>query len=242
MSAVDDRDREIEQALADALGRRLPQHPASHALKRRLAAQWAAVRPADADVGTASVSVWRRRAVIPALAAALVLAVVVSLYYGSGARDRAGTLVAEAVNDHLRVVSVDRRLPVESGGIHQVKPWFTGRLDFAPAVAFGGDAEFPLKGGAIEHFLDRKAAVFVFTRRLHAVSLLVVRADGLRWPSGGLPAVAGHPARVATARGFNVVRWRQGDLGYLLVSDVERRELLDLAARVAGTVPPPGNN
>jgi hypothetical protein len=35
--------------------------------------------------------------------------------------------------------------------------WFEGRLDFAPVVAFEGDAEFPLKGGAIGYFLRTSA-------------------------------------------------------------------------------------
>jgi anti-sigma factor RsiW len=74
------------------------------------------------------------------------------------ASERAG-LVSEAVNDHLRVLSSQHPLDVESGGIHQVKPWFERRLDFAPVLAFEGDAEFPLRGGAVGYFRDRKAAV-----------------------------------------------------------------------------------
>ena len=92
-------------------------------------------------------------------------------------------MVREAVNDHLRVVSAQNPLDVRSGGIHQVKPWFEGRLDFAPVVRFAGDDEFPLQGGAVGYFLDRKAAVLVFNRRLHRITLLVFRAEGLPWPS-----------------------------------------------------------
>jgi hypothetical protein len=52
-------------------------------------------------------------------------------------------LVTEAVNGHLRILSSQHRPDVQSGGIHQVKPRFEGRLDFAPGVRFGGDQEFP---------------------------------------------------------------------------------------------------
>src|SRR5439155_812403 len=58
-----------EHALSELLERRLPQHPASLALKRRLAAQWAVPVGARAPWSPR----WRR-AVAPALAAALVLA------------------------------------------------------------------------------------------------------------------------------------------------------------------------
>jgi len=135
-------------------------------------------------------------------------------------------MVDEAVNDHLRVLSSLRPLEIESGGLHQVKPWFEGRLDFAPVVSFEGDADFPLKGGAVGYFLDRKAAVLVYAHGLHTISLFVFRAGGLHWPSKDGSAFR------TEERGFNVVMWRQGSLGYALVSDVDRRKLTSLAAQL----------
>ena len=113
-----------------------------------------------------------------------------------------------------------------------MKPWFTGRLDFAPIVPFAGDDEFPLEGGAVAYFVDRKAATFFFKRRLHAISLFVFRADGLGWPSMKSAPGGGLVAYDATARGFHVLLWRRGELGYALVSDVEPGELAKLAARL----------
>jgi anti-sigma factor RsiW len=135
-------------------------------------------------------------------------------------------------DDHLRVLSSQHPLDVESGGIHQVKPWFEGRLDFAPVLAFEGDAEFPLRGGAVGYFRDRKAAVLVYTRRLHPISLIVFRAENLAWPAGVLTQIGSVEAHVTAERGFNVITWRKGDLGYALVSDVDARELRQLAARM----------
>jgi anti-sigma factor RsiW len=122
---------------------------------------------------------------------------------------------------------------VESGGLHQVKPWFEGRLPFAPAVAFEGDQDFPLKGGAVGYVLDRKAAVFVYGRRLHTIALFVFQAEGLSWPTRGLQAMGQARAYTTTDRGFNVILWRMGDLGYALVSDVDAHELADLGRRLA---------
>ena len=141
-------------------------------------------------------------------------------------RDPAERLVTEAVNDHLRVLARGATLDVTSGDLHQVRPQLTGRLDFAPVIPFGGDAEFPLRGGAVEHFLDRRAAIAVYGRRLHTVTLIVTRADGLPWPDS--PSV---PAR---ARGFNVRLWQRDGLGYALVSDLDAAELARLAARLGG--------
>ena len=222
-----------EQALTEVLEGRLPQHAAPLALKRRLAARWpltAAPRP----------SWWSRwgRPLVPALAVAAVLLAVMPLYYQRAVvspGDGPG-MVVEAVNDHLRILSSQHPLDIESGGMHQVKPWFEGRLDFAPVVGFLGDQEFPLQGGAVGYFLDRKAAVFVFHRRLHAISLFVFRAEGLPWPTRGLTRVADAEAHATVARGFTVILWRTGGLGYALVSDVNREELTQLAVKIAGGV------
>jgi anti-sigma factor RsiW len=143
-------------------------------------------------------------------------------------------MVAEAVNDHLRVLYSEHPLEIESGGMHQVKPWFAGRIDFAPVVAFMGDDEFPLQGGAIAYFVDRKAAAYVFKRRLHVITLFVFRAEGLPWAKTGLHAVGSARSLEETSRGFHVLVWQKGDLGYALVSDVDPRELEVLAAKVAG--------
>jgi anti-sigma factor RsiW len=220
----------IEHELTSVLEDRLPQHPASLALKRRLAAGWPAPAVERRWWGS-----WRP-AMVAALSVASVLLIATPvLYYERAASRTAGEragLVAEAVNDHLRVLSSQHPLDIESGGLHQVKPWFEGRLDFAPVLTFEGDADFPLRGGAVGYFRDRKAAVFVFARRLHPVSLIVFRAESLAWSAGELIRIGSVDAHVTAERGFNVIMWRKGDLGYALVSDVDARELRQLAARM----------
>jgi anti-sigma factor RsiW len=146
----------------------------------------------------------------------------------------ADPMATEALNDHLRVLYGDHPLEVQSGGIHQVRPWFEGRVDFAPVVPFAGDDDFPLQGGAVAYYLDRKAAAFVFKRRLHVITLFVFPAGGLPWPSVMTHPIDGSRGELVTSKGFHVLLWRQGDLGYALVSDVDPRELDALAKKVAG--------
>jgi anti-sigma factor RsiW len=146
-------------------------------------------------------------------------------------------MIAEAVNDHLRVLYGTRPIEIESGGVHQVKPWFEGRVDFAPVVGFGGDDDFPLEGGSIAYFIDRKAAAYVYKRRLHVITLFVYRADGLPWsplPTGSSVSLGHVHAKEVTTRGFHVILWRDGDLGYALVSDLDQRELEVLGGKIAG--------
>ena len=96
---------------------------------------------------------------------------------------------------------------------------------------FGGDNDFTLEGGSVGYYLDRKAAVLVYKRRLHTESLFVFRGDGFSFPGAdrNLGRVA---ATVRHVRGFSVVLWRDGELGYALVSDLNTEELVGLAKHV----------
>jgi len=143
------------------------------------------------------------------------------------------------VGDHLRLLVSQRPVEVESGGPHQVKPWFEGRLDFAPEVPLPEVADLRLRGGSVGWLLDRRAALLQYTLRLHRVTLLAYRSEGLA-PAGAL-AVGPEPARVVPLRGFGVAAWRAGELEYALVSDVNPPELLSLAQAMAlATRPAPG--
>jgi anti-sigma factor RsiW len=219
------RSLEEERALDDVLQRLVDRPAAPARLRERLARLVSA--PAAPPLAR-----WSRLAA-PALAAGLALAVAGLLLERRGG-EAAGTearLTEELVTDHLRVLASQRPAEIESGGSHQVKPWFEGRLDFAPVVPAPAVADLQLRGGAIGYVLDRRAAVVQYTLRLHRVTMLVVRAEGPGWPEG--------PPRLGGARGFQVARWRAGELGYALVSDVNARELAGLAGTFQAATAPP---
>jgi anti-sigma factor RsiW len=221
----DAADRELSAALRD----RLPKRRAPEALRRSIE------RRVVGEASQASGGARRMRRVSRVAAVAFVVAAAAAaiLVWRPHESD---SMVAEAVNDHLRVLYSDHPVEVESGGIHQVKPWFTGRLDFAPVVAYAGDDEFPLQGGAVAYFVDRKAATFIFKRRLHTITLFVFRAEGLPWPVLATQTLGGARRTIETSRGFHVLMWRKADLGYALVSDVDPTDLQTLAAKIAGAM------
>ncbi len=224
----DAADRELSAVLES----RLPRRRAPEALRRSIEERLAGEKPrAAARVRKVP------RALMTAVAVTFAAAAALFFFVGHD-RSSADPLYAEAVNDHLRVLYADRPIEIESGGVHQVKPWFSGRLDFAPIIGFGGDDDFPLEGGAVAYFLDRKAAAFEFKRRLHPITLFVFRGDGLPWPA--VPPASSVPlghvrAAERTMRGFHVLLWRDGDLGYALVSDLDPDELATLASKIAGS-------
>jgi anti-sigma factor RsiW len=196
---TDEADRLIEAALRDHA-----RIPAPASLRRRLERR---------HLGRG------RRWLVPSLtavagaiaAAALVLLVV------RPAQPRLD-VASEAVGDHQRVLA-SRGLGVEASDMHQVKPWFAGKIDFVPPITFLGDDEFPLRGGDVAVFLGHKAAAFVYARRLHVISLFVFEADGV-------------PTGEQTIRGFHVLTWSSGGIGFALVSDVNWDDLRALQGRL----------
>jgi anti-sigma factor RsiW len=212
-----------DKELSILLESRLPRPRAPDVLRRAVEKHWGP----ESTKSTPRRGAARTLGTMAAGAALAILAV-----FAWRASRPSDVLVAEAVNDHLRVLYSDHPLEVESGGIHQVKPWFEGRLDFAPVVSFAGDQDFPLQGGAIAYFVDRKAATFVFKRRLHVITLFVFRAEGLPWPALGNEAIGAVRGALQTSRGFHVLLWRNGDLGYGLVSDVDESDMRVLAAKI----------
>jgi len=211
---------EAERVLSEVLDS-LPQHAAPLALKRRLAERWPASLSGTLPPRRTWVPRW-----VPALAtAAAALAIVVAGSTSLFVEQRAALrqLEGESVNDHLRVLE-GAPLARVTGGLHEVKPWSGGKLDFAPAVRFAGNDDFPLVGGAVEPFLDRRAAVFVYKRRLHTASLFVVPSEGLAFPP---------ELRTQTVRGFHVALWQDEGQGYALVSDLDLQELLLLQSLIA---------
>lgn len=210
-----------ERALTELLAARLPRTPAPPDLVRRVAR----LSPRD----PARLAGTRTRLRWALVGATLATAVFLGAAAASGllARQtsaRGAAAVREAVNDHLRVLLAQRPLEIESGGSHQVKPWFEGKLDFAPIVPDLASAGLELRGGAIGYFLDRRAAIVQYRLRAHLVTLLAFRPDGV--PLDDAPGAA------SGERGFHAVLWRAGPIGYALVADVDPRELERVAVEV----------
>jgi anti-sigma factor RsiW len=200
-AGLDEADRLIAAALADHVRMPAPRRLHEQLARRHLTPR----RPWRAWISSFALGA--------GMAAALVL-----LFVRAPARDAA--VIDEAVGDHLRIVGAQHPLDVETNDLHNVKPWFTGRLDFVPPVSFVGDDEFRLRGGELAVFLGHKAAAFVYQRRLHMISLFVF-ADS-----------AARPREETTSRGFHVITWASDGFGMALVSDVNWDDLRLLEARL----------
>jgi anti-sigma factor RsiW len=99
---------------------------------------------------------------------------------------------------------------------HHVKPWFHGKVDFAPAVRDLSAMGFVLEGARLERLDGRAAAAVVYRIRNHPINLFVWRATAPRQPSG---------IALSQVRGYAVAQWSEQELMFAAVSDVDPRDL-----------------
>jgi anti-sigma factor RsiW len=156
-----------------------------------------------------------------AQAAALLVACTVTAgataYVMSRVNDRAA-LESDVFAAHVRSLLQDSPTQVASSDTHTVKPWFAGRLEFAPNVRDLAAEGFPLAGARLDYVGGRRVAALVYRRRLHVVNVFV-------WPS---PDAADSPPRALTDRGYNILTWRRGGVAYWAISDLSMDELRQL--------------
>ena len=118
----------------------------------------------------------------------------------------------ELVSSHVRSLQPGHLTDVQTTNQHIVKPWFNGRIDFAPPVPELADVGFPLAGGRLDSIGGKTVAAIVYHRRLHTVNLFI-------WPAkdGG--------ERSFVKDGFAVKEWSRNGLRYAAVSDIPATEL-----------------
>src|ERR1700739_4075901 len=154
-----------------------------------------------------------------ALAAVFLLAVLLGreLLTVLRSNSEATALAAAAVDAHLRSLQPGHLTDVESTDQHTVKPWFDGKIDFAPSVRDFANDGFPLLGGRLDVLAGRTAAALVYSRRKHLVNVFVLK------PCAN-PALAppGDP------QGYPWVSWQKDGFSYLAVSDVAPADLQQL--------------
>ena len=209
-------------ALSGRLRQELPYHAAPDALRATVRARIAAMAAPQALAPAIAVRPpWWRRLARPQpgfgmpFGAGIALAASLALVIGLP-RDGGG-LPDAVVADHIRALQPGHLMDVVSTDQHTVKPWFDGRLDYAPPVKDLKEAGFPLAGGRLDYLAGRPVAALVYQRRQHVIDLFV-------WPDGGHFDSA--PA-ASSRSGYNSVRWSRDGMTLWAVSDLGAEELAD---------------
>jgi len=134
-----------------------------------------------------------------------------------GVQGATTSLSDELVNEHVRSMMAEHLVDIPTSDRHVVKPWFDGKVAFAPTVIDFVDKGFPLVGGRLDYVERQRAAAIVYHRRLHVINVFV-------WPEGARDRFATDGA----VNGYNLVHWTANGLTYWAVSDVDSRDLREL--------------
>jgi anti-sigma factor RsiW len=154
-----------------------------------------------------------------AIAATLLLAVSLGWRLLPGLRRNTGeTAIASAIVDaHLRSLQPGHLEDVQSTDQHTVKPWFDGKLTFAPPVHDFVNEGFPLQGGRLDVVRGRTVAVLVYARRKHLINVFV-------WPTTEPDSETVSGSQL----GYHWIAWRKSGMELHAISDVSPDDLAEL--------------
>ncbi len=140
-----------------------------------------------------------------------------------GAISEREQLATEIVTAHVRSLMAEHLTDVASSDQHTVKPWFEGKLDFAPGVKDFADQGFPLVGGRLDFLHGRPVAALIYRRNKHLINVFV-------WPAGETREPGAKPKYL---RGYSLLNREIDGLHYCLISDLNSPELNALADLLA---------
>jgi anti-sigma factor RsiW len=151
--------------------------------------------------------------------AVLLLGFVFSQSYRGISRN---AIADQVVADHVRSLLATHLVDVPSSDQHTVKPWFDGKVDFAPEVHDFATQGFPLVGGRLDYFDGKTVVALVYRRHQHPINLFISPA----------PARSDSSPEAMARRGYNLIHWTRGEMSYWAVSDLNDAELGQFASLV----------
>ncbi len=164
-----------------------------------------------------------RRWIAAAAAVILTLSGVLWLIFARSQSQTDNLLAQEVVSSHIRSMMLDHLVDVPSSDQHTVKPWFNGKLDFAPDVKDLADQGFPLVGGRLDYIDNRTVAALAYQRRKHFINLFI-------WPA---PDGNDRSAQQFSINGYNIIHWTKSGTTYWAVSDVNSADVSEFAKLVS---------
>lgn len=212
-----------EREALRAAFRRLPRHESSARLRHSMASALTAVDRFDGPARPRSPTWWQASV---RTGAAATFAFVLGLWVATPPALQ--DVREDAIARHVASLENGQRgVQVHSTDRHVVKPWFAGRIDFAPPVRDLSEYGFTLIGGGVDTLAGKTSAAIHYRIRAHDINLYVSRASSL-YPQ---------PMAASTLRGFSLVTWANDGLRLTAVSDVDPRELRRFAQLVQPPVP-----
>jgi anti-sigma factor RsiW len=159
-----------------------------------------------------------------AAAALVILAAGLSLLLVMS-RPKRSAIEAGIFDAHIRSLQAGHLLDVPSSDRHTVKPWFQGKLDFAPSIPdLAAASGWILQGGRLDYVNGRAVAALVYQRRNHIINVFVSpdhgRGDGT--------------IQSQDNQGYHSLHWNDPEMTYWVISDLNAAELLEFARLLRG--------
>ncbi|MDR5739471.1 MULTISPECIES: anti-sigma factor [unclassified Caballeronia] len=120
-------------------------------------------------------------------------------------------IAQEIVSSHVRALMSDRAIDVLSSDKHTVKPWFNGRIDYAPPVVDPAGPGFALVGGRLDYVGHRPVAVVVYRYLKHPIDVYVFPEKPL--------LKDGQSVVTQSDDGYALARWHHDGMTFWAVTD-----------------------
>ena len=134
-------------------------------------------------------------------------------------RANENSIANQVIANHVRSLLATHLVDVASSDQHTVKPWFHGKIDFAPEVRDLSTNGFPLVGGRLDYLNSKMVVALVYERNRHPINLFIVPISTNR----------SSPPFALTRRGYNLVHWTTNGMDYWAISDLNAAELKQFA-------------
>ena len=206
--AVCNRACEELTQLRATLSSNLPRYSAPSHLRHRIQTDLDALKP-RAKKRQASPWFWMNVGLTSVCSIAF--AITMALYLAIPTQ--AELINQEIVASHYRSLLANHLADVVSSDHHTVKPWFAGKLDYAPVVVDFASDGFPLLGGRLDYINHRTVAALAYRHNKHLINVFM-------WPDS-----SGTSSSTTAIRGFNVLQWNDAGMAYHAVSDMNVQEL-----------------
>ncbi len=136
-------------------------------------------------------------------------------------------LVEEAVRSHHRGLPLEVMASV--GGEAPVLAWFADKLDFNPSPPRFRANGMRVLGARLSHLREWPAAYIRYELPRGQAGLFIVDDPKGRFDASGREVqLGGQVVRLVAARGYNVAVWRDHEIVYSLVSDLDEAALYEL--------------
>jgi len=112
------------------------------------------------------------------------------------------------ISAHVKSLANDQLTEIVASDSHKIKPWFEGKVDYAPIVVDLADKGFPLIGARVDRINQKNVAVLVYKLGKHVVNLFVTPTHAQSAPSVSKGIVDG----------FSYTGWRVRKFQFVAVS------------------------